>query len=868
MTQATNSFGIAAFSKLLKKVEIDLDAEQIADLLWLALQMEEVKVTPTPETQILEPETPIETNNSDSQLTTPPQKKPPVSRKDSIPVYLPPTSKPSQQKPNQSVSEGIPFKAPTAPALRNPLALARALRPLMRKVPSQIKTVLDEEETVTQIAEKRVWTPVLKPAPERWLDVALVVEETRSTVIWREIIAEFQRLIELQGAFRYVRTWSLKADEDGEIKLFTKGNLSGNKQRYRSEKELFEPTGRRLVLLVSDCISPLWRQGKIHEFLKRLSNAQPLAIVQLLPEKLWVRTALGAGFPVQLSALLPGVPNNQLIVDGLPVWSEVDTANVVTLPVITLEPDSLKQWSRVVAGVGSTRSAGVLFDLSLVASLTQTSLTNNEQLSPADLVKRFRTTASPIARRLAGLMAVVPVRLPVVYLIQETMLKESMQVHVAEVFMSGLLRPVSSDDSHGKPNIVQYEFVEGVRELLVDSVPIPDIEDVLEAVSQYIARKLGVSIKSFVALLSLQDDWDTTTKQEVLPFAQITSQVLKRMGREYAALALQLEQKDSEPKEVLTDAQFPRIQTFEFELATITIETETSLDIDLQVFEFEVATIELGRELTINRSRQQARSFKEDLGNGVLLEMVAIPEGTFLMGSPENEPERRNSESPQHEVIVKAFFMGKYPVTQAQWEVVAALPQINRELDPNPSYFKGSKRPVERITWLEAVEFCDRLSKHTKKPYRLPSEAEWEYACRARTTTPFHFGETITTDLANYKGDYTYGAGSRGTYRRETTPVGSFDVANAFGLYDMHGNVWEWCVDRWHDNYEGAPDDGSAWVEQNDNKNNYQILMVRRGGSWSNDPVFCRSAVRDLSNAGYINRNVGFRIVCGAEWTY
>jgi len=855
--------GIAAFDKLLKKVEIDLDAEQIADLLWLALQIEEVKVTPTPEMQILEPETPIETNNSDSQLTTPPQKNPPVSHQPSASVYLPPTSKGSQQKQNKSI-EGIPFKAPAAPALRNPLALARALRPLMRKVPSQIKTVLDEEETVTQIAEKRVWTPVLKPAPERWLDVALVVEETRSTVIWREIIAEFQRLIELQGAFRYVRTWSLKADEDGEIKLFTKGNLSGNKQGYRSEKELLEPTGRRLVLLVSDCISPLWRQGKIHDFLKRLSNAQPLAIVQLLPERLWVRTALGAGFPVQLSALLPGVANNQLIVDGLPVWSEVDVNHAISLPVITLEPDSLKQWSRVVTGVGSTRSAGVLFDLSLVASLTQTELTNNEQLSPADLVKRFRTTASPIARRLAGLMAVVPVSLPVVYLIQETMLKESMQVHVAEVFMSGLLRPISSDDSHGKPEIIQYEFVEGVRELLLNSVPIPDIEDVLKAVSQYIARKLGLSIKSFVALLSLQDDWDTATKQEVLPFAQITSQVLKRMGREYAALALQLEQKHSEPKEVLTDAQFPPIQTFEFELATITIETETSLEIDLQPFEFEVATIEpkqtdvLATELTINRSRQQARSFKEDLGNGVQLEMVAIPEGTFLMGSSEDEIGHEDFESPQHEVTIKAFFMGKYPVTQAQWKAVAALPQINQELDSNPSFFRDSNLPVENVSWYDAAEFCARLSQLTGKTYRLPSEAEWEYACRAGTTTPFHFGETITPELANYDCNYVYGTGYKGNNRSKTTPVGSFKVANAFGLYDMHGNVWEWCADHWLDNYEGRPLNKNIWLSSNESSR-----RLLRGGSWNVNPAHCRSAFRYSLYPGNLNYGyfIGFRVV-------
>ncbi|NEO64399.1 MAG: formylglycine-generating enzyme family protein, partial [Moorea sp. SIO4G2] len=214
--------------------------------------------------------------------------------------------------------------------------------------------------------------------------------------------------------------------------------------------------------------------------------------------------------------------------------------------------------------------------------------------------------------------------------------------------------------------------------------------------------------------------------------------------------------------------------------------------------------------LIINHHWREIQYFAEDLGNGITLDMVAIPDGTFMMGSPETEKGHKKNESPQHQVTVKSFFMGKYPVTQAQWQSVAALPQVNRKLDPNPSRFNGKHRPVERVSWYDAVEFCERLSQYTKRPYRLPSEAEWEYACRAGTTTPFHFGETITTYLANYDGnyDYTYSFGSKGKSVQETTPVGSFGVGNDFGLYDMHGNVWEWCADHWHDNYIGAPTDG------------------------------------------------------------
>jgi formylglycine-generating enzyme required for sulfatase activity len=268
----------------------------------------------------------------------------------------------------------------------------------------------------------------------------------------------------------------------------------------------------------------------------------------------------------------------------------------------------------------------------------------------------------------------------------------------------------------------------------------------------------------------------------------------------------------------------------------------------------------------------QARSFTEDLGNGVTVEMIAIPGGVFTMGSPTSEAESRDNERPQHQVTIQPFYMGKYAATQAQWEAVAKLPKIKYDL--YPAYFKGN-RPVENVSWREAVEFCARLSKKTGRNYRLPSEAEWEYACRAGTTTPFHFGQTITTDQVNYDGNYTYGNSRKGKYRRETTDVGSFP-SNAFGLYDMHGNIWEWCADPWHDSYNGAPNDGRVWDEK-DNDNRYQnsidLLLksgnddrnrLLRGGSWVNNPGLCRSAIRD-NNAPdplFSYYNFGFRFVC------
>ncbi|WP_143288241.1 SUMF1/EgtB/PvdO family nonheme iron enzyme, partial [Calothrix rhizosoleniae] len=290
---------------------------------------------------------------------------------------------------------------------------------------------------------------------------------------------------------------------------------------------------------------------------------------------------------------------------------------------------------------------------------------------------------------------------------------------------------------------------------------------------------------------------------------------------------------------------------------------------ELESFEFETATVN-SRGKIVELETKQAQYFNEDLGEDITLEMVFIPGDTFIMGSPEGEG--YNDEKPQHQVTVPSFFIGKYPITQAQWRAIASREnlKVERDLKPNPSRFKDLPEsvncPVERISWYDAVEFCARLSKHTGKEYRLPSEAEWEYACRAGTTTPFHFGETITSKLANYDANYTYGAGSKGEYRGETTPVGSFEVANAFGLYDMHGNVWEWCLDDWHSNYKAAPTDGNAWFD-NEDDNLFQKTgrAVLRGGSWINYPKGCRSACRNhlyKAERDIIDSDLGFRVVC------
>jgi formylglycine-generating enzyme required for sulfatase activity len=251
------------------------------------------------------------------------------------------------------------------------------------------------------------------------------------------------------------------------------------------------------------------------------------------------------------------------------------------------------------------------------------------------------------------------------------------------------------------------------------------------------------------------------------------------------------------------------------------------------------------------------------------LDLLLIPAGHFLMGSPAHEQDRSDNEGPQHEVELGEFFLARTPVTQAQWRAVAEWQPRpgddpwQKELDPDPvarlngaERFNGDQRPVVNVSWHDAMEFCNRLTQRTGRCYTLPSEAQWEYACRAGTSTPFAFGETLTAELANYRATETYGNGAKGKWRKRTTDVASFP-ANDWGLQDMHGNVWEWCLDHWHWSYEGAPTDGRPWL---DTQTGTSRLL--RGGSWGFPPDGCRSAYRDRGLPGSRSRGVGFRVCC------
>ena len=406
-------------------------------------------------------------------------------------------------------------------------------------------------------------------------------------------------------------------------------------------------------------------------------------------------------------------------------------------------------------------------------------------------------------------------------------------------------------EGNGKLSVVAKQLLEQERKKL--ALPLADAKEIYEyALSQ--VRNYQVRLREYEDLL-------IKVVKEQFPFSQQTEAQLQEYRDDLGL----------KPEDVATIEERVKYE-YQPKKPNPPPQPEKFLGIPVTTFEFQTTKLILksgifgfGKGSEIQRSRKKSRLFIEGLGNGVNLEMVAIPGGTFIMGSPENEEGYHPSQSPQHQVTVPPFFMGKYPVTQKQWQVVAALEKVKIDLEPDPSHFKGDNLPVEMVSWDSVQEFCARLSKRTKKAYRLPSEAEWEYACRAGTTTPFYFGETISTDLANYRGtdwEYegnvypgNYGQGQKGEYREKTTEVGIFP-ANPFGLYDMCGNVWEWCEDEWHENYINAPIDGTAWTSLNGDS-----TMALRGGSWYDSARGCRSAGRGRDSRDDRYSSYGFRVV-------
>ena len=455
-------------------------------------------------------------------------------------------------------SEGTPsggalveFKSPAAPALPHALALSRALRPLKRRIHLGRRFELDELATAEQIAQGGPWIPVQRPVREPWLEVMLVVDSSRSMTLWRDTLAELRTLLRHHGAFRDVRTWTLVTEaENGKLLLF-QGDRPHGGAPARSWRELVDPSGRRLTLVVSDCVSQGWHSGAMGHWLRDWSKRGPVAILQMLPQRTWGRTALRRSPSVWLQASEPGAPGSRLGLATTPGVHKKRLGSEGTLgqrwdvgvPVLTLEHEAVTVWARLVAGAADAWCPGVLLGETREAREAREAHEVPASLGPVERVGRFDSTASLRARKLARLLAAAPLSLRIMQIVREALLPEAEQVHLAEVFLSGLIEEIGSAREVVNPNEVRYAFAPGVRQVLLESAELPDSVNVLKHVSAHIERRLGQPL-DFPAFLRDPASVDAGKLGEAhQPFAHVAADVLRQLGGACAELADRLAQR-------------------------------------------------------------------------------------------------------------------------------------------------------------------------------------------------------------------------------------------------------------------------------------------------------------------------------------
>jgi formylglycine-generating enzyme required for sulfatase activity len=900
----------------------DLDPEAIADLIWLAVNQPAIALAAKRRLadDDSKPDQPKErssernqTERAEPAVATP---SPSIGPSNLVTNVREPGKAPreleAQLLPEASVpgSERLPVWVRDPFELLNPQQLFEAMLPVMQEVAGDRPACLDEAATLDHYARWRQLIPVWQPDQHYRFELTLIVDQGFAMRLWQPLLDNLSLSLNGFHGFQGIRVLPWAGG----------GEAGGGEAGWEKVANLIEGQGRScegLVALISDCAGPKWRgkggigPGPAFSLLRRLGASRPVVIWQVLPDWMWSRTALGQGEPVALRRSSEGNAWPYQLARPLETRWHGKADVPPSVPVFHLTIEGLRAWGRLFGGSPFIATSGILLPESPV-SLPGTAQTEqppgdgtkaaeeneNENENEKDKedalmpLRRFQHLASNDAKQLLALFAAAPVlTLPVMRLIQAAMLEGAGASAMAEALLSGLLRPIVRNNSID-PELLQLTFTAPIRAALLRQQSPGKTVEVIEAVTDFIALHWSQQgWGSFRAFLTDPTIAAPYQQEQTQHFAMLAADIIAQLGGEYTTFAERLrvaQRKDLFPRnlfsfeeleeETAQVARFPEIEQF-------TITTACINSVQLRVFEFETATIQ-GANIT--KKRGSNRGYREPLASGdvearrhaspggqlapaATLEMLHIPAGRFTMGSPPDEPERHQDEGPQHQVELRDFFLSRIPITQAQWLVVAGWQPLSgeepwlRELHPDPvsklndaERFLGHERPVVNVSWAEAMEFCRRLSLRTGKHYTLPSEAQWEYACRAGTTTPFHFGETISPELANFNGNYTYREGQKGVYREQTTNAGSFP-ANAWGLHDMHGNVWEWCADHWHGNYNKAPAGDRPWINKKAGDDSNRRL---RGGSWSLNPGYCRSASRGNDHPDNQHNDVGFRVCC------
>lgn len=570
---------IAEFVDVLAAAGLELTYDQILDVLWLAgnlpkvqwsvlhetnaeqLKQATAEFPPSLEAGKIKSAQPLSPPHLISPLAHDSKAESESSRVSPVPgeLYVP------RATPDAAGTiRAVPVRVPAAEALPNKHGLNTALRPLKRRYPSQRNQVLDVTATVEQIANGGPAVPILRPAPERWLEAALVIDESASMKVWRDTIREFETLLVRHGSFRDVRPWYVNLD-DGKLKLYSEAGLPNDPRRLRHPRELIDPTARRLILIVSDCVAEGWRNQAMFRAVLEWGQRGPVVLVQVLPERLWQATALG-DVTVLYRAHAAASPNVRLETQSsvFDLLRELDGSTIdenieeiafsqlvenakrasdarewtMPLPVVNLEGWSVAPWAKLVANLGDATAEGITMRIPRqilpAADPAEGKKTPDPiETAPKTRIDRFREAASPGARLLAGYLAVAPLCLPIMRLVQKAMMSSVRQIDLAEVLLSGLLEQDGSSKQVGQAEDIFYRFHPGVRELLLDSVTEGDKKRVLRAVSRLVGEMTGTTI-NFRALLAGDPTALEHSREYPLgeKFAEVAEVVARRLPHE------------------------------------------------------------------------------------------------------------------------------------------------------------------------------------------------------------------------------------------------------------------------------------------------------------------------------------------------
>ena len=690
---------------------------------------------------------------------------------------------------NPKVPKGEYFRTPTHKQFDKFHKFAKAFKILRELSESQNEYIFDEEATIQDIANTHIWNITLKPKKELKYSLHIIIEQSKSMEIYEEIIKDFLKALKRFTIFKDIDIYYIKEQEYFKLAKDKKFSKFINITSLKSLQK------RNFTFILTDCVSPAWGCSIGYKFLKELESVTPFMIINLLPQRVWRRTQLYKSKEFKITHT-KGYLNKNL------VSSEIIPENIkehIKVPITTLEYIPLKNWSRVVAKEKNNWLYGAIFEAQFYNIEANTNA-KQSSVTAQQLLDNFEAYLSPLAKKLAIYLSCVPLTMDIIKIVQKENLKEANYTHVAEVFLSGLLQKSRYKTKSGD---VIYEYKENIQKALFKRLALYKKIEILKHNSSFISNNLGSNINFQALLENPQLESGIELSESDTIFAQILIDVFEEIGGEYANLANELEK-------------------------------------------------------SLEQNRENLDNSKEDM------EVIIPTSKRFMMGSNDGD----NDEKPVHEVIFNYDFeIAKYPVTVGEFrafiEDTGYITEAengdgayvwdgndwNKKKDAywdNPYFEQTDDHLVVCVSRHDAKAYCEWLSKKTGENYRLPTEAEWEFACRAGTTTKWSFGddEKELEKYAWYNENSDY----------KTHPVGG-KLPNPWGLYDMHGNVWEWCEDDWASDYNETPRDGSAHKDKSSSR------KVLRGGSWYDDAFRTRCAFRGGSDPDNRNFSVGFRLL-------